>query len=177
LGWRRRSWLKVARMIERHIKHGGQGDRRLVVHVGGVRLCLWTAANNSPLVHSPGDIWTWGAMVEWYWQGKTEELEEKAIPVPLCPPQIPYGLTRARARASTMRSRRQTETEGSVVSGCFAFFCIALFTPFTKNTQATISSKSCKKFSRSTLHIARCLLRTVVCYVRMTKRDHEGRGT
>jgi hypothetical protein len=27
--------------------------------------------------------------VEWYWQGKTEGLGEKPVPVPLCPPQIP----------------------------------------------------------------------------------------
>ena len=31
------------------------------------------------------------AMVEWYWQGKTDVLGEKPVPVPLCPPQIPYG--------------------------------------------------------------------------------------
>jgi hypothetical protein len=31
----------------------------------------------------------YGAMVELYWQEKTEELGEKPTPVPLCPPQIP----------------------------------------------------------------------------------------
>jgi hypothetical protein len=31
-------------------------------------------------------IWVWRATVEWYWQGKTEELGEKPVPVPLCPP-------------------------------------------------------------------------------------------
>jgi hypothetical protein len=33
---------------------------------------------------------------EWQWNdtdGKTEELEEKHAPLPLCPPQIPHGLT------------------------------------------------------------------------------------
>jgi hypothetical protein len=34
-----------------------------------------------------------GAPVEWNWQGKTEVLGVKPVPVPLCPPQIPYGLT------------------------------------------------------------------------------------
>jgi hypothetical protein len=29
----------------------------VVVHVDGVRLCLWTAATNGPIVHSPGHIW------------------------------------------------------------------------------------------------------------------------
>jgi hypothetical protein len=28
-------------------------------------------------------IWVWRATVEWYWQGKTEELWEKPVPMPL----------------------------------------------------------------------------------------------
>jgi hypothetical protein len=39
-----------------------------------------------------------GAPVEWYWQGKTEVLGEKPVPVQFCPPQIPHGLTRDRTR-------------------------------------------------------------------------------
>jgi hypothetical protein len=35
-----------------------------------------------------------GAPVEWNWQGKTEVLGGKPVRVPLCPPQIPHGLTR-----------------------------------------------------------------------------------
>jgi hypothetical protein len=51
--------------------------------------------------------WSWlvffifpcnGATVEWNWQGKTEVLGEKPIPVPLCQPQILHGLTRARTQ-------------------------------------------------------------------------------
>jgi hypothetical protein len=34
-----------------------------------------------------------GAPVEWNWQGKTELLGGKPVPVPLCPPQIPHWLT------------------------------------------------------------------------------------
>jgi hypothetical protein len=49
-----------------------------------------------------------GALVEWNWQGKTEELGEKPIPVSLCPPQIPYGLTRDRTRACAVGGRRLT---------------------------------------------------------------------
>jgi hypothetical protein len=49
-----------------------------------------------------------GAPMEWNWQGKTEELGEKPVPVPLCPPQIPHGLTRDRTRASAVRGRRLT---------------------------------------------------------------------
>jgi hypothetical protein len=41
-------------------------------------------------------------------RGKTEVLGEKPVPVPLCPPQIPHGLTRDRARASAVRGRRLT---------------------------------------------------------------------
>jgi hypothetical protein len=41
-------------------------------------------------------------------RGKTEGLGEKPVPVPLCPPQIPHGLTWLRNRASSVRSRRLT---------------------------------------------------------------------
>jgi hypothetical protein len=34
-----------------------------------------------------------GAPMELNSQGKTELLGEKPVPVPLCPPQIPHGLT------------------------------------------------------------------------------------
>jgi hypothetical protein len=37
-----------------------------------------------------------GAPVEWNWQGKTEVLGDKPVPVPLCEPKIPHGLTRER---------------------------------------------------------------------------------
>jgi hypothetical protein len=50
----------------------------------------------------PSDIWVWRATVNWNWKGKTE-LREKPVPVPLCPPQIPHELTRARTRASAVR--------------------------------------------------------------------------
>jgi hypothetical protein len=49
-----------------------------------------------------------GAQVEWNWQGKTEVLGEKPVPVPLCPPQIPHGLTRDQTRASVVRGWRLT---------------------------------------------------------------------
>jgi hypothetical protein len=49
-----------------------------------------------------------GGPVEWNWQGKTEVLEEKLTPVPLCPLQIPHGVSRHRTRASLMRGRQLT---------------------------------------------------------------------
>jgi hypothetical protein len=44
-----------------------------------------------------------GARVEWNWQGKTEVLGVKPVPVPLYQPKIPHGLTRDRTRASAKR--------------------------------------------------------------------------
>jgi hypothetical protein len=49
-----------------------------------------------------------GAPVKWNCEGKTEELGEKPVPVPLCPPQIPHGLTRDRTRASAVGGWRLT---------------------------------------------------------------------
>jgi hypothetical protein len=49
-----------------------------------------------------------GAPVEWNWQGKTEVLGEKPVPVLLCPPQIPHGPTRDRIRVFAVRGRRLT---------------------------------------------------------------------
>jgi len=34
----------------------------------------------------------YGALVEWYRHGKNEVLVEKPLPLPVCPPQIPYRL-------------------------------------------------------------------------------------
>jgi hypothetical protein len=49
-----------------------------------------------------------GSPVEWNWQGKTEVLGEKPVPVPLCPPQIPHGLKGDWTQASAVRGRRLT---------------------------------------------------------------------
>jgi hypothetical protein len=49
-----------------------------------------------------------GAPAEWYWRGKTEVLGGKPVPVPLCPPQIPHGLTWDRTRASAVTGRQLT---------------------------------------------------------------------
>jgi hypothetical protein len=49
-----------------------------------------------------------GAPMKWNWHGETEELGEKPVPAPLCPPQIRHGLTRDRNRASAVGGRRLT---------------------------------------------------------------------
>jgi hypothetical protein len=49
--------------------------RTVVVHIDGVRLCLWTVATDGPTVHPPGDIWAWRVMVEWYQWLKPKNLE------------------------------------------------------------------------------------------------------
>jgi hypothetical protein len=56
-----------------------------------VRPPLWTAATNGPIVH-PRVIYEYGD--QWWnkWQGK---IGENHVQVPLCPPEIPYGITRA----------------------------------------------------------------------------------
>jgi hypothetical protein len=44
---------------------------------------------------------------EWV-RGKTQSTRKRPAPVPLCQPQIPHDLTRARRRAAAVRSRRLT---------------------------------------------------------------------
>ena len=47
--------------------------------------------------------WRWNrAFMEWRWQGKTEVLGEKPVPVPLHPPQIPHGRNRYRTSDSAV---------------------------------------------------------------------------
>jgi hypothetical protein len=49
-----------------------------------------------------------GAPVEWNWRENRSTRGEKPFPVPLCPPQIPHGLTRDQTQASAVRGRRLT---------------------------------------------------------------------
>jgi hypothetical protein len=48
------------------------------------------------ITHSPDDMSLESDGGITYLQGKSEELGENPVPVPLCPPQIPHGLTQAR---------------------------------------------------------------------------------
>jgi hypothetical protein len=65
----------------------------VVVHVYGVRRCLWTAATNGPICHQSSDFRAWRVVAERFWQGKPKNSGEKPVPVPLCPAQIPHKLT------------------------------------------------------------------------------------
>ena len=58
-------------------------------------------------LHSVGGRWMdeYGAMVEWYWQGKTEILWKK-FPVPLGPTEISHELTCDWILVFVMRSRQ-----------------------------------------------------------------------
>jgi hypothetical protein len=47
-------------------------------HVDGVRLRLWTAAINRPIVHPAGDIRAWRTILKWYRHGKLQ----------ICPPEL-----------------------------------------------------------------------------------------
>jgi hypothetical protein len=71
----------------------------------GMSLRLWTAATSGHVVHPPDDMSLESDVGMIYWQGKTEELGDKPVPVPLRSPQIPHEMTRARTRASAVRGR------------------------------------------------------------------------
>jgi hypothetical protein len=71
---------------------------------------VWQCAAWPELLHTywGGDRWVCsngGMMTS---RRKTEEFGEKRVPVPLCLPQIPHGLARARTRASVVRGQRLT---------------------------------------------------------------------
>jgi hypothetical protein len=47
--------------------------------VDGMRLRLWTAATNRPIVYPLGDTWAWITMVKWFWQRKTPDSFTRAL--------------------------------------------------------------------------------------------------
>jgi hypothetical protein len=71
---------------------------------GGSSTQAWMPTYVS-ILRVPQMIWVWRATVEWHWQGKTEELGDKPVPVLLCPPQILHGMIPSRTRASAVRGR------------------------------------------------------------------------
>ena len=69
---------------------------------------IWSTGRET--LYSVGGRWMngYGALVEWYWQGKTEVLGEKPVIATVCLREIPYGLARHRTRSPTGRDRRIT---------------------------------------------------------------------
>jgi hypothetical protein len=90
-----------------------------VVRVNGVRLCLWTAAADGPFVHPQVIYMNMESHDAIILTGKTEELGEKPVQFPLCPPQIPLGLTRERTRPSAVRGRWLTAW--AMARPCFVY--------------------------------------------------------
>jgi hypothetical protein len=73
----------------------------------GVRHCICGTGSLMDLLSIPQMTYNWvRAEVGWYWQGKLEGLGKEPVPVPLCSPQTPRGLTGALTRSSAVRSRR-----------------------------------------------------------------------
>jgi hypothetical protein len=76
--------------------------------------CRWGEAvslncgNQRAYCSSPDDIWvqSHGGLI--LTKEKPKNSGEKPVPMPLCPPQVPHGLTHARTRASAVRGRRLT---------------------------------------------------------------------
>jgi hypothetical protein len=73
--------------------------------VGWGQTQAWIPALFASILRIPQMIWVCRATVEWYIDGKTEELWEKPVPVPLYASQIPHGLTRAQTQTFAVRGR------------------------------------------------------------------------
>jgi hypothetical protein len=86
--------------------------RRSSVAGGCSRRCVETMSRNyghqRAYCSSPRWYMSMGMTVEWHGQGKTEEIGERPVPVPLCPQQIPHRLTRDRTQVSAVRGRLLT---------------------------------------------------------------------
>jgi hypothetical protein len=75
----------------------------------GETMSLWNCS--CYWAHCPAARWYingHGAAVESHWWGKTKELREKLVPVPLCPPQIPHKLPLERTWTSAVRIKQLT---------------------------------------------------------------------
>jgi len=84
---------------------------------GGMILTGEKWSTGRKTLYSVGGRWMneYGAMVEWYWQGKTEVLGEKKIiqrgwfvPVPLCPKEISQPPSGNKPRPPNIKSTRTT---------------------------------------------------------------------
>jgi hypothetical protein len=96
----------------------------------------WNAAANRSIVHHQMIhelIWSSSGMIL---KGKTKELGEKSVPVPLCPPQIPHGLLWAQTQASAVNCL----SYGMASSHGYAMMTLKLFCDAILTSQITVHS-------------------------------------
>jgi hypothetical protein len=113
-------WYTLSSFAHFRFSAYGRADRKQLLlwnlFVGVKRLwsCRWgkTVALNCGYQRAYCSSPTWYMGVEsnggMILTGETGQFGEKPVPVPLYPPQIPYGLTRARTRTYALRGRRLT---------------------------------------------------------------------
>jgi hypothetical protein len=77
-----------------------------VVRFDVMRLYLQTAATHGRFVHPP-TIWLW-RQGRIRLTGENRRTRKKTVPVPHCPQQISYGITRKRTQTSAVTGRRLT---------------------------------------------------------------------
>jgi hypothetical protein len=99
--------LQVTHLI---IKTGAAQSALIIIIVSGVRLNPLGTAATTGLLYQPqmiddGDCGEIGGMKI---GSGNQSIRRKPAPVPLCPPQIPHGQTRARIRAAAVGSQRLT---------------------------------------------------------------------
>jgi hypothetical protein len=96
LGYTVRSHINVIEMCTHYY-------RVIVFRVNGVRLSLKCGHQRAYCSSFRRCIPEHRDTVEWYWQGKTEKLGEKTLPVPVRPPEIPYWLSRVQSPTYAIR--------------------------------------------------------------------------
>ena len=79
---------------ERNIIYCGWQVNEWVWSIDGMILTGENWSTGRETLYSVGGSWMkgYGALVEWYWQGKTEVLGENLVTLPLCPSHVSHGL-------------------------------------------------------------------------------------
>ena len=101
----------------------------LVWSIGGMILTGENWSTGRETLYSVGGRWMngYGAMVEWHWQGKPEQMGAKPVTVQLCPPQIPYGLDSTICNnKGKMKEYTQSEDERTVSTRHEVLHCSCL---------------------------------------------------